>query len=256
LYFDHEPGAEIYSCAADRDQAAIVFGIAKKMVEQNRELAARSEVFMRSIVVPATGSTYKVLSADVPSKHGVNASGIVFDELHAQPNRELWDVMMTSTGARRQPLAIALTTAGYDRHSIAWEVHEYATKVRDGIIRDDSFLPVIYNANENDNWTDPTVWRKANPCMGVSLQEQYFEEEYSRAMETPAYENTFKRLHLNVWTEQETQIIPMDRWDACGQRQLTRKHSKAGDVGQGWTWRALKISRHWCWSFPIRRSGF
>jgi phage terminase large subunit-like protein len=232
LFFDREPGAEIYSAAADRDQAGIVFGIAKQMVAQNPDLAARSEVFMRSITVPSTASSYKVLSADVPTKHGLNASGIIFDELHAQPNRELWDVLSTSMGSRRQPLLIVLTTAGYDRHSIAWEVHTYASKVRDGIIDDPSFLPVIYAADETDDWKDPDVWRKANPCMGVSLQPTYFEDEFQRACEIPAYENTFKRLHLNLWTEQESRIIPMDKWDACGipvdEKALERRECFAG----------------------------
>jgi phage terminase large subunit-like protein len=215
LFFDHEPGAEIYSAAADRDQANIIFSIAKSMIEQNKELSARSEVFARSITVPSTASSYKVLSADVPTKHGLNASGILFDELHAQPGRALFDVLSTSMGSRRQPLLIALTTAGYDRHSVCWEVHEYAVKVRDGIIQDPSFLPVIYAADEADDWKDPDVWRKANPNWGVSLQPTYFEEEFQRATEIPAYENTFKRLHLNIWTEQESRIIPMEKWDAC-----------------------------------------
>jgi phage terminase large subunit-like protein len=214
-FFDKEPGAEIYSAAADRDQAGIIFGIAKAQIEQNAELSSRSESFQRSIVVASTGSSYKVLSADAPTKHGLNAHGIIFDELHAQPNRELWDVLTTATGARRQPLIVALTTAGYNKHSICWELHEYALKVRDGIIEDPSFLPVIYAADEDDDWTSPKTWRKANPNLGVSVRREYLEEECARAQETPAYENTFKRLHLNIWTEQATRLFAMEKWDAC-----------------------------------------
>ncbi len=117
LFADGEPGAEIYSCAVDRDQAAIVFEMAKSMVESSPQLQRYADIFKRSIVVASTRSSYKVLSADAPSKHGLNAHGIVFDELHAQPNRELWDVMTTSMGARRQPLLVAITTAGYDRET-------------------------------------------------------------------------------------------------------------------------------------------
>ncbi len=122
LAADSEPGAEVYSAAADRAQAGIVFGAAKAMAEASPELRAVCKTFARSIVIESTGSTYQVLSADVPTKHGLNAHGVIFDELHAQPARDLWDVLVTSTGSRRQPVVVAITTAGYDRHSICWEL--------------------------------------------------------------------------------------------------------------------------------------
>ena len=128
LLADGEPGAEIYSAAADREQAGIMFEAAKAMVEANPELKAHVAIYRRELVVAATGSRYRVLSADVPTKHGLNPHGILFDELHAQPDRELWDVLTTGTGARRQPLTIAITTAGYDRTSVCWEQHEYAVQ--------------------------------------------------------------------------------------------------------------------------------
>lgn len=215
LFSDREPGAEIYSAAADRDQAAIVFDVAKQMVEASSELQRRCELYRRSIVVPSTGSSYKVLSADAYTKHGLNAHGIIFDELHAQPNRELWDVLTTSTGARRQPLTVAITTAGYDRHSICYEQHSYAEKVRDGIISDPSFLPVLYQAGTEDDWQAEATWRKANPSLGVSVKLDYLAQEAKRAAESPAYQNTFRRLHLNQWTEQAERWLSMDRWDAC-----------------------------------------
>jgi len=129
LFADKEPGAEIYSAAGDREQARIVFGSAKEIVQRSPKLRRRCQIYKDSIVVPKTGSSYKVLSAEAYSKHGLNAHGIIFDELHAQPNRELWDVLTTSTGARRQPLTVAITTAGHDRNSICWEQHEYARRV-------------------------------------------------------------------------------------------------------------------------------
>lgn len=213
LTADGERGAEVYSAAADRDQAAIVFDVAKQMVEASPALSKRVQSFRRSMTVAATGSSYKVLSADAPTKHGLNASAILFDELHTQPNRELWDVLTTSTGARTQPLVIAITTAGYDRHSICWEQHDYACKVRDGIIEDDSFLAVIYAADEKDDWTSPKTWAKANPGLGKSITLDYLERECERAKEIPAYENTFRRLHLNQWTEQATRWLSMEVWD-------------------------------------------
>src|SRR4029453_8425356 len=144
LSADGEPGAEVYSAASDREQAAIVFGVARGMRDASPELRKRLKPYVRALVMFSTGSSYKVLSADAPTKHGFQAPGIPFDEFHAQPTRELYDVLTTSTGARRQPLTFITTTAGYDRHSICWEVHDYACKVRDGIIDDPSFLPVIY----------------------------------------------------------------------------------------------------------------
>ena len=217
LFADDEPGAEIYSCAADREQAAIVFDEAKAMVKASPVLSRRCEVYKRSIVVPGTRSVYRVLSADAYTKHGLNAHGVIFDELHAQPNRDLWDVMNTSTGARRQPLVVAITTAGYNRESVCWEQHEYARQVQAEIIPDDTFLPVLYAADEDDDWLDENVWAKANPNLGVSVKLDYLRNEARRAENVPAYQNTFRRLHLNQWTQQETRWLSLQDWDACGE---------------------------------------
>lgn len=214
LFADNESGAEIYSAAGDRDQAAIVFNAASEMVAASPELARRSQIYRRSIVYPALGATYKVLSADAPRKHGLNAHAVIFDELHVQPNRDLWDTLTTSTGARRQPLIIALTTAGYDRNSICWEVHDYALRVEKGLVQDPSFLSVIYAADEADDWTKPKTWRKANPSLGITISEDYMARECKKAQEIAAYENTFKRLHLNLWTKSAKRWLSIDRWDA------------------------------------------
>ena len=215
LFSDGEAGAEVYSAAAEREQASIVFDIAAQMVSAEPILRAHSQTFRKSIAVEKTASSYKVLSADAFTKHGLNASAIIFDELHAQPNRHLWDVLTTSTGARVQPLTIAITTAGYDRNSICYEQHEYAEKVRDGIIEDETFLPVIYSADKEDDFRNEETWIKSNPAYGISIREDYLEREAKRASELPSYENTFKRLHLNMWTEQAVRWLPMDRWDDC-----------------------------------------
>lgn len=215
LFADGEPGAEVYSAAADREQAGIVFEMAKNMVDASEPLRRRSTSYKRSIVVPSTNSSYKVLSSDAYTKHGLSAHGIVIDEVHALPNRELWDVLTTSTGARRQPLTVAITTAGYDRHSLCYELYDYAVKVRDGIIVDEAFLPVIFEADKDDDWTKPATWHKAHPGLGVSVKEEYFAAECAKAQQLPGYENTFKRLLLNIWTEQNTRWLPMETWDEC-----------------------------------------
>lgn len=215
LFADNEPGAEVYSAAADREQASIVFDTAKRMIEASPVLSKRCQVFKRHIVVPSTNSIYRVLSADAYTKHGLNAHAIIVDELHAQPNRELWDVLTTSTGARRQPLVVAITTAGYDRNSICWEQHEYARQVTAGLITDPSFFAYIAAAEGADDWTDPVVWAKANPGLGTSVKLEYLAAECERAKSVPAYQNTFRRLHLNQWTAQESRYVDMAAWDAC-----------------------------------------
>ena len=215
LFSDREPGAEIYSVAADRDQAAIMFDVAKGMTANSAELARRCEVFRRTITVPATGSAYHVLSADAPTKHGKNSHAVLFDELHAQPGRDLYDVMKTSMGSRRQPLFLMFTTAGFDRESVCYEEYDYACKIRDSVLKDDTYLPVIHEAEKGDDWGDLATWRKANPSLGVSVKLEFLQEEYRRAQESTAYQNTFRRLYLNQWTEQDVRWLDIDKWDAC-----------------------------------------
>jgi len=210
------PGAEGFCAAADRDQARLVFDEASAMGASSPQLTSRTQTFRNSIIVPQTRSAYRVLSADAYTKHGLNAHGVIFDELHAQPTRELWDVLTTSTGARRQPLTIAITTAGFDRNSICWEQHEYARQVAEHIIDDDTFLPVIYAAERDDDWLDEAVWAKANPSLGETVKLDYLRTEAKRAQASPAYQNPFRRLHLNQWTAQESRWLPMEAWDACG----------------------------------------
>lgn len=214
LYADREPGAEVYSAAGDRDQAAIVFETAKTMVELSKPLRRRAAIYRRSIVVRQTRSSYHVLSADVPTKHGLNPHGIIFDELHVQPTRDLWDTLTQGVAARRQPLTVALTTAGYDRESICYELHDYARKVLAGVVEDPSFFAFIAAADEQDDWQDPAIWARVNPSFGVTVRAEFFETQVRQAQQMPAKQNTFRRLHLNQWTQQVTRWIDMDLWRA------------------------------------------
>lgn len=217
LFVDDEPGAQIYGAASDRDQATIVFRVAAEMVRRSPILSKRSKTIdsTKRIVIPASASFYRAIPADAGGSHGFNASGVIVDEVHVQPNRDLIDVLNTSTGARRQPLTFYITTAGYDRNSICWELHDYALKVQSGVIEDSTFLPVLYCADEADDWRDPAVWAKANPSLGHTIKLDYLEQECARAQETPAYENTFRRLHLSQWTQQDVRWLPLAAWDAC-----------------------------------------
>jgi phage terminase large subunit-like protein len=216
LFGDGEQSAEVVSAAGDRDQAAIVFDVAKGMIQGDAMLSKLAQVYRREIKYPRTNSVFKVISSDAGTKHGMNISGLIADEVHVWPNRDLWDTLHTSMGARAAPLSIAITTAGHSRTSIAWEQHDYALKVRDGNIKDERFLPVVYAAPEGSDWTEPETWHIANPSLGQSISLDYLEQECKRAKEVPGYVNTFLRLHLNVWTEQQTRWLPMDSWDASG----------------------------------------
>ena len=215
LFADDERGSEVYSAAGDRAQAGIVFEIAKRMIITNPELTKRSKVFRNSITNESKGNFYQAISSDSKTKHGFNANCIIFDELHTQPNRDLWDTLLTSTGSRRQPLCIAITTAGYDRQSICYEVYDYAKKIKDEIIEDSSFYSSIYEADLDDDITDEEVWKKANPNYGISLRKEYMKRESQRAVDVPSYQNTFKRLMLNMWTDSQTAWIGAKEWELC-----------------------------------------
>ncbi len=217
LIADGEQGGEVYSAASTREQASIIHRMAGGMVHRSSHLSARCNVVnsTRRITCPATDSFYRAVPAEAATLMGENPSGVVFDEVHVQKNRELWDAFQTAIGSRSQPLTAALTTAGHDRNSICWEQHNYAEKVRDGITNDPSFLPILYFAELDKDWTDPKVWAKANPNLGVSVFLEHLEEQCQVAIETPGKENSFRQLHLNQWTEQEKRWLSMERWDAC-----------------------------------------
>ena len=212
LFADGERGAEVISAAGDRGQANIVFNIAQEMVANNAHLRSRAKVTRNQIDYQQNSSWYKSISAEAYTKHGLNCHAVIFDELHTQPNRDLWDVLTTSTGARRQPLIMALTTAGHDRASICYEIHEYAQQVKAGTVNDETFLPVLYAADPDDDWTKEETWRKANPGFGTICRKEYFEQAVQNAKANPSMVNSFLRLHLNIWTSAETAWIPDDIW--------------------------------------------
>lgn len=217
LTVEGEQSAKIYGAAADKAQAAIVFETAEKMVEASPQLAKGITAYRnKTMEFAESGSKYIVLSSEAYTKHGLNPSGIIFDELHAQPNRDLYDVLVTAMGKRAQPLMVMITTAGYDRNSICWEQHEYARKIIDGTISDPTWLARIYAADAEDDWTSPAVWAKANPNYGVSVREEFLRQQCASALQSPAYQNTFRRLYLNQWTQQENRWIDMAAWDGCG----------------------------------------
>ena len=215
---DNEERAEVYGCAADRNQASIVFNVAADMVRMCPALAKRVKILdsQKRLIYQPTGSIYQVLSADVGNKHGFNTHGVVFDELHTQPNRKLYDVMTKGSGdARMQPLYFLITTAGDNQNSICWEVHQKALDIIDGRKNDPTFYPVIYGAAQEDDWSDPKVWKKANPSLGITVGMDKVKAAFQSARQNPAEENSFRQLRLNQWVKQAVRWMPMDKWDAC-----------------------------------------
>ena len=217
LIADGETGAEVYSAASDRDQAGLVFGVAAQMIRNDPGLDAECYIVesQKRIVHRSSGSFYRAISAEAYSKHGFNASMVIYDELHAAPDRRLYDVLSTSMGARHQPMLLVISTAGYDRHSILWELYAHAKKVQERPSLDPTFLPILYEAPIDAAWTQPRVWKKANPALGDFRSLEEMQILAKRAQEIPAQENTFRRLYLNQWTEQASRWLPMTAWDAC-----------------------------------------
>lgn len=215
---DGEERAEVYGCAADRQQASIVFDVAADMVSMCPALAKRVKIqkSMKRMIYLPTNSFYQVLSAEAYSKHGFNIHGVIFDELHTQPDRKLYDVMTKGSGdARMQPMYFNITTAGTDTNSICYEIHQKAKDIIAGRKIDTTFYPVIYGADEDEDWTSPEVWKKANPSLGITVGMDKVEVACESARQNPGEENAFRQLRLNQWVKQSVRWMPMEKWDEC-----------------------------------------
>ena len=218
LYADNEPSAEVYGAAADRAQASIVFNVAQRMVELSPALMKRSKITTagKRIVNFSNNGFYQVLSADVATKHGLNVSALIFDELHTQPNRQLYDVLCKgSSDAREQPLFFFITTAGNNKNSICYELHLKAEDILENRKNDPTFYPVIFGLNQDEDWHDEKNWYKANPSIGQTIQIERIRESYQDALTNLAEENIFRQLRLNTWISGSSRWMSMDAWDEC-----------------------------------------
>ena len=218
LCADKEQRAEVYGCAADRQQAGIVFNVAADMVRLSPPLMKRVKILesQKRLVYRPTNSVYQVLSAEAYSKHGFNISGLVFDELHTQPNRKLFDVMTKGSGdARRQPLYFLITTAGDNTQSVCYEQHKKAEAIIEGKKHDSTFYPVIYGAKVDEDWTDEAVWMRVNPSLGVTVSVDKLRAACESAKQNPAEENSFRQLRLCQWVKQSVRWMNMQSWDIC-----------------------------------------
>ncbi|SDZ96568.1 Phage terminase-like protein, large subunit, contains N-terminal HTH domain [Lachnospiraceae bacterium NK3A20] len=235
LYADHEPSAEVFSAAADRQQASIVFDVAKRMVEMTPGLQKRSKVMSatKRIVNYSNAGYYQVVSADVGGKHGYSISGLVFDEIHNQPNRKLWDVLTKGSGdARRQALHVAITTAGTDRNSICFELHTKALDILSDRKIDPTFYPVVYSLPMDADWQDEKNWYKVNPSLGYTVPIERMREAYLQSQDNPAEENVFRTLRLCQWVGSTVQWIPDHIYD-LGSRPIDKHALRRRDCYAG-----------------------
>jgi phage terminase large subunit-like protein len=220
LVADGKPGSEVYLAAGSRDQASICFNQARDFVRSNPTLNKRLRIieYKKLIIDDKTGSILKTLAADGGLAHGLNPTCVICDELHVWANkrgREMWEALVTSFGGRDEPLLLMISTAGFDRASLFYEVYSHAKRVQENPDLDPSFLPVLFETPIDDDWQDPATWYKSNPALGVFRSLEDMQTLADRAKQSPALENSFRRLYLNQWTQSETVWIPAHRWDAC-----------------------------------------
>lgn len=208
----------IYSASGDRAQASLIYHAASRMVRQDPTLDRLCLTYdgYKRIVHEPSGNVYEALSSEAYSKHGLGPSAVLFDEVHVLRDREFHDVLTTGFGARTEPLTWYITTAGWDRLSLCYQLWSHAEAVRDGLRQDPTFLPILYAASKEMDWRSEDTWRLAMPALGDFCSIEFIREEYQRALHEPSFENTFKQLYLNLWTEQAERWIGMDRWAACG----------------------------------------
>jgi phage terminase large subunit-like protein len=196
----------------------VSFDIARNMVCADPDLRAvckinRRGIFYKDACLYAVSSRHQAID-------GRNIPCVVFDDISLQTTRGLHDALITSMGARSQPLALYVTSAGSERSSLAWELHEYALKVRTGLVNDPAWLVSIFGASLEDDWTDPEVWRRSHPGLGVSISEEFVREECKRAEQIPGFIGSFQQLYLNVWVQERSRWLDMKKWDTCGRAPL------------------------------------
>jgi phage terminase large subunit-like protein len=226
---DGEPGAEVYTAATKRDQARITHSEATRMVKASPFLRRRIRTFKDNLNILNTAAKFEPLGSDTDSMDGLNVHGAIVDELHAHKNRETWDLLDTATGSRRQALMFGITTAGVDRQSLCWDMHEYTEKILVGLVQDDSFFGLIYTLDpkvvdvdgrvieEGDDWEDERCWVKANPNLGVSKKIEDMRRKALQAKEMPTMLNSFLQRELNVWTQATVRWVNAPKWLACNQ---------------------------------------
>ena len=234
LCADGEPSAECYVAAGDRQQSGIIFEVASSMVRSDSQLNKNLKVFKSSVIHEKSNSAFKAISAEASTKMGFNASFVCMDEFFVQKDAQLWDALTTSVGARRQPLTIAITTAGYNRESICYKTEEYGRKVSEGVIDDSSFYYVKFAGPMDVEWDREEALRLANPALESGVVKlDYLKREQEKAVKMPSYENTFRMLHLNQWMSSASKWLSDVQWMECNFEEVTLEQFKGQRVWCG-----------------------
>lgn len=216
LVADGEAGAEVYTAATKKEQARLVWIEARRMVESSPALKKRVSVLRNNLSIENTASKCEPLSADANSLDGLNTHAGIIDEVHAHKTPEVWDVLESSTGARQQSLMCAITTAGFNKNGICYDLRSYVLKVLEGVFADDTFFGIVYTIDEGDDWTQVEAWQKANPNYGVSVLPDDIGNQARKAQRLKSAANNFLTKRLNVWVSAETAWANMERWKICG----------------------------------------
>lgn len=211
-----EASGEIVACANNRDQAKIIFNTAAEFVSKNKTLSKRLKVYKNAIYNPSNRSIFKVISREANTALGMNCSMVIFDELLGAPDDALYNSLVTSMGARKQPLMLSISTAGFSKTSFLYQLVEHGERINSGIIKDDTFYAKIYGLKDDQDWTKESVWHACNPSLGHTISIDFFRTEFARAKEFPRFENAFKTLYLNAWIDHQKSWIGDTQWMECG----------------------------------------
>ena len=211
---DDEEGAEVYSAATTKDQAKVVFReYARAMVVKSEELQKVFTAYAASITDKNETSTFRALSSDVDTLDGKNVHCAIIDEYHAHKTDGVYKVMSDGMSARTQPMTIIITTAGFDPDVPCVDEEDYAKRVLEGRAKNDNYFGIIYTLDKDDDWTNKEVWKKANPCLGVSKQQKAMDRDFRKALDMPAEQAKFKNKNLNIWTRNTTGWINPEDWE-------------------------------------------
>ena len=221
MFVGEEEGAEVYAAAGSKEQAGIVFDYAEKMFNASDLNTLGGKVVYKSLVYPKRNSIFETVSADADLQAGITPSLILFDEFFNQPNADLYTMLKTSMKKRRSSRMIIITTAGDDKNSICYEKYKYAKDIMAGKIKDDTFYPVVYEAEPEDDWKDPAVWRKASPNYNVTVFEEDYQSEMVEAVNSPSLQSKFKQFNLNLWVSSQSAWLNQERWKKGYGRPIT-----------------------------------
>jgi len=210
---DGEPGAEVYSSATSRNQAKICFNEARNMVRASPALKSRVTVYQHNMHIIANASKFEPISSDTRKQEGLNPHGAIIDEYHVHKSTEMYDVIKSALGARRSPLILIITTAGFEKESPCYRLRKTCIDILSGIKHQDNMFAAIFTLDEDDDWQNEKLWKKSNPNLGISVGLKYLQEEYQSAMNNRGTEEVnFKTKNLNIWTDAAKVWIPDDIW--------------------------------------------